>query len=171
MANDNANQNEPIKECRCCKETNNDQNMISPCDCSGSIKYIHRNCLKQWIETSGNFQTCNVCRVEYSGQVLITGHSFLQFVTQDFAQVMRFLCAVTYVIILFLVMIYYLVMDLNRFNDNRIKRKMRPFSSLTFYCYKLYLVSSFSSIFFILWYFVLMEFKSWQKTHFIVVIV
>jgi hypothetical protein len=171
MANDNANQNEPIKECRCCQESDDAQNMISPCHCCGSIKHIHRNCLKQWIETSGNFQTCNVCRAEYSGQVVITRRSFLQFVTQDFAQRIRFLCAFTYIIILFLAMIYYLVMDLNRFNDNRIKRKMRSISSLTFYCYKLYLISSFSSISFIIWYLVLIEFKSWQKTHFTVVIV
>jgi hypothetical protein len=171
MDNESANQNEPIKECRCCQESDDAQNMISPCDCSGSIKYIHRICLKQWIETTGNFQTCNVCRTEYNGQVVIKGNSFLEFVTQDFAQLKRFLLALVLTLIISLLLINQIMINLDQFNEHRMKRNKRPFTSLTFYRFKLVLVLSFMSIYFIILYIVLEEFKEWQKDNFIVEIV
>jgi len=38
--------------CRVCLETENDQNnpLIAPCSCSGSVKHIHLDCLKHWFE-------------------------------------------------------------------------------------------------------------------------
>jgi hypothetical protein len=171
MDNESANQNEPIKECRCCKETNDDQNMISPCNCSGSLKYIHRTCLKQWIETSGNFRTCNVCRTEYNGQIVIKGNSFLQFVTQGIAFLKRFLLVLVLILIIYLLMINLLMINLDKLNEHRMKRNKRPFTSQTFYRFKLVLVLLFMSIHFIIWYIVLEEFKEWQKDNFSVEIV
>ena len=37
------------KECRICFETNNSNTLISPCLCDGSSKYIHKNCLYEWM--------------------------------------------------------------------------------------------------------------------------
>ena len=42
-----------IKECRECRLTTDSDQMVSPCDCRGSIAYIHIKCLKNCIETSG----------------------------------------------------------------------------------------------------------------------
>ena len=42
------------KICRICymEEENKDENpLVQPCNCSGSMKYIHLKCLKQWINT------------------------------------------------------------------------------------------------------------------------
>ena len=34
-------------KCRICFESNNP--LIVPCDCKGSIRFIHQECLKTWI--------------------------------------------------------------------------------------------------------------------------
>ena len=42
------------KLCRICygEEESGDNPLVQPCTCSGSMKYIHLNCLKTWINTS-----------------------------------------------------------------------------------------------------------------------
>lgn len=44
-----ASQNAP-KECRICLESGVDEALISPCNCTGSLKYVHSECLQSWIE-------------------------------------------------------------------------------------------------------------------------
>eukprot|EP01084_Bolivina_argentea_P072244 131207_1 len=39
------------KVCRYCLDGNNATNLISPCDCEGTSKYVHQDCLAQWIKT------------------------------------------------------------------------------------------------------------------------
>ena len=44
---------ESDSECRICRSTDytEDNPLISPCKCSGSIKYIHIECIRAWYET------------------------------------------------------------------------------------------------------------------------
>eukprot|EP00483_Globobulimina_turgida_P011756 UN11778 len=39
------------KLCRYCLDGKNALNLISPCDCEGTSKYVHQECLAQWIKT------------------------------------------------------------------------------------------------------------------------
>ena len=58
-----------IKECRICLEDDNIKNMISPCLCIGTNKYIHHECLKTFIILSDNntFKNqCYICKYEYN---------------------------------------------------------------------------------------------------------
>ena len=55
------------KACRICynDDESDDNPLVQPCICSGSMKYIHLNCLKTWINTSVNIKLesteyCNV---------------------------------------------------------------------------------------------------------------
>ena len=55
------------KVCRICygEEESEDNPLVQPCTCSGSMKYIHLNCLKTWINTSVNIKLesteyCNI---------------------------------------------------------------------------------------------------------------
>jgi len=60
------------KICRICYQENDEKDnpLIQPCLCSGSMKYIHLNCLKQWIGT----RSCTrVDSNEYSTIFLIKG--------------------------------------------------------------------------------------------------
>jgi hypothetical protein len=52
-------------QCRVCLEQD-DNEMISPCACDGSSKYIHTTCLLQWVDVSGQSVVCPSCRGSYT---------------------------------------------------------------------------------------------------------
>lgn len=42
------------------------ERLIRPCKCSGSLSYVHLDCLNRWRATSINAQyTCSVCKYQY----------------------------------------------------------------------------------------------------------
>jgi len=45
---------------------------VSPCDCKGSIKYIHQECLERWVNTSLN-EVCPECKQRYSSKKIYNG--------------------------------------------------------------------------------------------------
>ncbi len=51
-------------ECRICYENNSKEKLISPCSCSGSMKYIHRSCLEKCIFSSKS-NICPICKDIY----------------------------------------------------------------------------------------------------------
>jgi len=55
-----------IPQCRICLEYDGD--LFSPCMCKGSIKYVHRNCLETWINSTTNANSrdyCSMCGTKY----------------------------------------------------------------------------------------------------------
>ena len=48
-------------ECRICLEEDDIQNMITPCLCKGSRKYVHRQCLNEWRICSNDEDSKNKC--------------------------------------------------------------------------------------------------------------
>lgn len=57
-----------LKECRICFDKDNQEDMIAPCNCSGSSKYVHRECLDKWRAqnpSNDNFNRCNQCLFNY----------------------------------------------------------------------------------------------------------
>ena len=59
-----------VKLCRICFESESHNNeLITPCKCKGTSKYIHRSCLNKWIDL--NYKNidikegCNVCNYKY----------------------------------------------------------------------------------------------------------
>lgn len=57
--------------CRVCFESGSKfKRLISPCMCSGSLKYIHEDCLNKWLEsieiwTSDQFPKCELCKYKF----------------------------------------------------------------------------------------------------------
>eukprot|EP01128_Nolandella_sp_AFSM9_P009376 TRINITY_DN5987_c0_g1_i1.p1 TRINITY_DN5987_c0_g1~~TRINITY_DN5987_c0_g1_i1.p1 ORF type:complete len:403 (+),score=56.07 TRINITY_DN5987_c0_g1_i1:89-1210(+) len=54
--------------CRSCFDADPLPDLIAPCACSGSAKYVHRGCLDQWRAVSMNpdaFWRCEVCHAPY----------------------------------------------------------------------------------------------------------
>lgn len=47
-------------QCRVCYEGPNQQKLIQPCDCKGSVSSIHVSCFLKWMETRENKQ-CELC--------------------------------------------------------------------------------------------------------------
>ena len=58
-----------IAECYICYEEGEVGNpLINPCQCAGSVKYVHLNCLQRWIQPEGSSAVnthCPVCKVRY----------------------------------------------------------------------------------------------------------
>ena len=58
-------------ECRIChEETETDDNrLFRPCDCSGSLAFVHRQCLNRWIikdDATVRETDCHLCKQPYS---------------------------------------------------------------------------------------------------------
>lgn len=51
--------------CRICLSPNTVGLVEIPCDCSGSIGFVHKICLRRWMHTVRNFNTCEICRERY----------------------------------------------------------------------------------------------------------
>lgn len=75
--------------CRFCLDSRNMKKnpLISPCECKGSMKYVHENCLSRWrrINPARNSEQCLLCFHPYHSEyeevieILPDGHSFLVF--------------------------------------------------------------------------------------------
>lgn len=61
-----------IPTCRICHCTESPSSglvkLISPCHCSGSLKYVHHGCLQQWLDAT-NSQRCELCKYPFSMSV------------------------------------------------------------------------------------------------------
>jgi len=47
--------------CRFCQEFEPEQELVTPCLCSGTLKYIHQSCLQRWIKVQDN-RFCELCK-------------------------------------------------------------------------------------------------------------
>lgn len=57
------------KECRICFTDDNQDNFINPCRCSGTSKWVHKECLSQWRSLSTNpeaYTKCMECNTNYN---------------------------------------------------------------------------------------------------------
>lgn len=63
-SNFDSNADEESKLCRICYDDTVDSELISPCKCSGSIKWVHQSCLKKWVNTSKK-DICPQCKFKY----------------------------------------------------------------------------------------------------------
>ena len=55
-----------ILQCRICLDENEDINdLIKPCNCDGTQKYVHRKCLDKWLEYNKEVKVCRECLYEY----------------------------------------------------------------------------------------------------------
>jgi len=49
--------------CRVCHgESEPDRELFYPCKCDGSIKYVHQNCLEEWLKHSREKTRCELCK-------------------------------------------------------------------------------------------------------------
>jgi hypothetical protein len=60
---------EVFKSCRICFEENGE--LISPCNCKGTLQYVHPKCLSKWRTSaysvvSPTYTTCPQCKCDYT---------------------------------------------------------------------------------------------------------
>uniref|UniRef100_G3NY65 RING-type E3 ubiquitin transferase n=1 Tax=Gasterosteus aculeatus aculeatus TaxID=481459 RepID=G3NY65_GASAC len=51
--------------CRICHcEGDEESPLITPCHCTGSLRFVHQSCLQQWIKSSDT-RCCELCKYEF----------------------------------------------------------------------------------------------------------
>jgi E3 ubiquitin-protein ligase MARCH1/8 len=51
--------------CRICHcESTNEEPLISPCLCLGTMQYLHQSCLQRWIKSAG-VKSCELCKFDF----------------------------------------------------------------------------------------------------------
>ena len=64
-----------MQQCRYCLEPDGD--FVSPCQCSGTSRYVHVDCLNQWRHTNPNYRdTCRECGAHYFWKQTHYGETF-----------------------------------------------------------------------------------------------
>ena len=59
-------ENQNDYKCRICLGMGDmEEEMCSPCECAGSVTYIHVTCLKEWIKEKRSIK-CELCGSDYS---------------------------------------------------------------------------------------------------------
>lgn len=61
--------------CRICYEShcddNNDDNLIEPCHCTGTVAKVHRWCLEKWLNSKSDLRKCELCLFEFNVKTLL----------------------------------------------------------------------------------------------------
>lgn len=50
--------------CRICHESDNINPLLTPCLCSGTLRYVHQTCLTQWL-TASETNSCELCKFPF----------------------------------------------------------------------------------------------------------
>ena len=50
--------------CRICHSGDEDEQLITPCRCIGTVKYAHQTCILSWISKSGS-EICELCKYKF----------------------------------------------------------------------------------------------------------
>ena len=56
--------------------------MITPCLCNGTLKFVHQECVKEWIKRSRKLQ-CTICQFQYKTGYQISVMKFLKFMNSE----------------------------------------------------------------------------------------
>lgn len=58
-----------LKQCRFCLDDAKEEELLTPCKCEGTARFVHEACLRQWqveAPSFANASVCQVCRTEFS---------------------------------------------------------------------------------------------------------
>lgn len=109
------------KTCRICYEAESAEDIIiEPCECSGSMKYIHEKCLKTWI-LSQNKQptsyTCDICKYSIKMQIRMMNHFSLKNLNKELYKMITLFIVICIVLIIFIYLIL-IVSSVANFNTS-----------------------------------------------------
>jgi hypothetical protein len=103
-------------QCRICFESEKGKNrLISPCKCSGSMKYVHEECLKLWILSSNmdvKSSSCELCRELFLMHVQLSRVCSLKNFNQECFNIFIFPVVIIIIGTIFAIVLLYLVRGL-----------------------------------------------------------
>jgi E3 ubiquitin-protein ligase MARCH1/8 len=84
--------------CRICQDGDSENALITPCKCSGSVRYVHQVCLQKWIKSS-NTKHCELCRCEFKMQTKLKPFTKWEKLDMTTNERRKILCSVSFHII------------------------------------------------------------------------
>ncbi|KAJ8977543.1 hypothetical protein NQ317_012922 [Molorchus minor] len=82
--------------CRICHcEADAENPLLSPCYCSGSLKYVHQACLRQWLAASDT-RSCELCKFNFILHTKIKPFSEWRILEMSSVERRRLLCAILF---------------------------------------------------------------------------
>lgn len=82
--------------CRICHcDADSDANLISPCHCSGSLRFVHQSCLQQWIKSS-DIKCCELCKFAFVMQTKTKPFSMWEKLDMASSERRKLLCSVAF---------------------------------------------------------------------------
>jgi RING-variant domain len=117
-------ENQNDYKCRICLGMGDmEEEMCSPCECSGSVTYIHVTCLKEWIKEKRSIK-CELCGSNYSKKWKVWAEqnriiAFVEKGTPTKVKIAIFLKTfnITYICIIVVLMLYYMIQPSNGLKD------------------------------------------------------
>ncbi|XP_044590847.1 E3 ubiquitin-protein ligase MARCHF2-like [Cotesia glomerata] len=58
-----------VNTCRICHDDESLEQLVEPCECSGTVALMHISCLEKWLTTS-NTRSCEICKYRFPLQTL-----------------------------------------------------------------------------------------------------
>lgn len=100
--------------CRICHcESEPGAPLISPCVCAGSLKYVHQQCLQQWIK-SADTKSCELCKFDFEMTTRIKPFRKWQKLEMTTVERRKIMCSVTFHIIAITCVIWSLYVLIDR---------------------------------------------------------
>ncbi|KAH9494383.1 E3 ubiquitin-protein ligase march8 [Bulinus truncatus] len=90
-----------------------EKRLISPCLCSGSLKFIHLTCLQKWIKSSDK-KSCELCNYEYVMTTKTKAFKQWEKLEMTAAERRKIICSVTFHIIAITCVIWSLYVLIDR---------------------------------------------------------
>jgi E3 ubiquitin-protein ligase MARCH1/8 len=85
--------------CRICHcEENSEEYLLSPCHCTGTLRYVHQACLQQWLKSNG-MKSCELCKFEFIMQTKIRPLKNWQKLDMNRIEKRKIFCSVAFHII------------------------------------------------------------------------
>lgn len=96
-------------------------NLLEPCKCTGSMRYIHEKCLKAWLENNGNIFECEICKFRYFVKLLLKKKYSKSKCRSLCNKLIAVLMFVVFILIIVSVVMYYLIIHATGFTDEKRK--------------------------------------------------
>ena len=142
-----------IHTCYFCLEDDLQTNMITPCQCSGSIKYVHRVCLNDMRKKSQKqFDGCTICKRSYKLRQILeeTNWYFLYYYSKFTMLIIRDTIIVLFITNLIITGAAYLLYKYDESCDFCMGIKNRyENTELDYYIATIFMLPSFIGVFFI----------------------
>ncbi|GAV08109.1 hypothetical protein RvY_17850 [Ramazzottius varieornatus] len=114
--------------CRIChSEADCDAVLISPCHCSGSLRYVHQKCLQRWIKSS-QAKTCELCKYEFRMQSKTKPLTKWEKLDMSPVERRKILCSVTFHVVAITCVVWSLYVLIDRTTEEIAKGELEwPF--------------------------------------------